>query len=66
MPIMNGYEASEQLVELMKKGKIKNIPIIANSAFSEAECWPSCKEAGMTAYCKNESSKIYSAKTVII
>jgi len=52
MPIMNGFEASKTLNNMMARGKIKNIPIIANSAFNENDCIDKCKEAGMSSFSK--------------
>lgn len=48
MPIMNGYEASEALVNNMKDGLITTIPIIGTSAYSNEEELHRCQEAGMT------------------
>lgn len=50
MPIMNGFEASKTLSNMMVRGKIKNVPIIANSAFNESDCLAKCKEAGMSSF----------------
>ena len=50
MPIMNGFEASKQLILMMMNRKIRTIPIIANSAFSEEFCLPQCKESGISAF----------------
>jgi CheY-like chemotaxis protein len=52
MPIMNGFDASKTLANMMIRGKIRNIPIVANSAFNENDCVDKCKEAGMSSFSK--------------
>eukprot|EP01022_Parablepharisma_sp_SALTPOND_P021838 TRINITY_DN436_c0_g1_i10.p2 TRINITY_DN436_c0_g1~~TRINITY_DN436_c0_g1_i10.p2 ORF type:complete len:189 (+),score=15.86 TRINITY_DN436_c0_g1_i10:671-1237(+) len=51
MPIMNGFEAASQMIELMGKGIIKSMLIIANSAFNESDCLSKCEEIGINAFC---------------
>jgi CheY-like chemotaxis protein len=50
MPIMNGYVATQHLVALMNEGKIRRMPIVATTAFKQAECWEDCHAAGMVDY----------------
>jgi CheY-like chemotaxis protein len=52
MPIMNGYEATQQLCVLMQSGKVQKAPIIALTAFSEGQCLSQCQNSGMSDYSK--------------
>ncbi len=47
MPIKNGYEATQELVELMSDGRIATIPIVACTAFMGDEHQERCQECGM-------------------
>ena len=47
MPIMNGYEASERLVTMMKARELKTAPIVAVTAFTKAQCLAECLKSGM-------------------
>eukprot|EP01017_Pseudomicrothorax_dubius_P005496 TRINITY_DN11406_c0_g1_i1.p1 TRINITY_DN11406_c0_g1~~TRINITY_DN11406_c0_g1_i1.p1 ORF type:complete len:309 (+),score=48.98 TRINITY_DN11406_c0_g1_i1:62-988(+) len=50
MPMMNGLEATENLVRKMKKLEIPKIPIIGCSAFDSAEDFSRASAAGMSDY----------------
>ena len=50
MPIKNGFEATEELVELMAGGVIAEVPIIACTAFTDDEQRAKCFECGMKAF----------------
>ena len=47
MPVMDGWEATKILKEKMKKSEIKNIPIIACTAYCDEENRKKCIQAGM-------------------
>lgn len=47
MPVMNGFEATKLLLELMEKGEISKTPIIGLSGESSAETREKCLAAGM-------------------
>ncbi len=50
MPIMNGIEATQCLVEMMRNSQVKTVPIVANTAFTEGEFVAQCLRAGMSFY----------------
>jgi len=47
MPVMNGYEATSELVAMMERKEIPKIPIIACTAFNGKEAIESCYNVGM-------------------
>ena len=47
MPLMNGWEASRVLNEIMEKGEIQDIPIIACTGYYDEESTRKCIDAGM-------------------
>ncbi len=47
MPIMDGYQASKELKELMNRGKVPRIPIVALTANSSEVDKRECFKAGM-------------------
>ena len=47
MPVMDGWEATKILKEKMKNCEIQNIPIVANTAYSDEENRKKCIQAGM-------------------
>lgn len=47
MPVMNGYEAT-RIIRKMQRNDMKNIPIIAMSAYAFSDDLKKAKEAGMT------------------
>lgn len=47
MPIMNGFEASSSLKEMMREKKIEDFPIVAISAGNSESEQQMCHEAGM-------------------
>lgn len=47
MPVMDGFEATKKLKELMNAGQISEIPIIACTAFVDNEKTKKCLECGM-------------------
>ena len=49
MPVMDGFEATEKLIQLMKENKIKKVPIIAVSANIDEENQKKCMDLGMKA-----------------
>lgn len=48
MPIMDGFEATLKLKEMMKSGEISEVPIVACTAFVEDEKIMKCYECGMS------------------
>ncbi len=50
MPIMNGFEATQELIELMESGEVQEVPIIACTAFTDEEQKTMCFECGMKAF----------------
>lgn len=50
MPVMNGLEATGELVGKMRKGQVTEIPIIACTAFKGEEQREACFDCGMSAY----------------
>jgi len=52
MPVMDGYEATMRLRELMKEGKICPVPIIALTAFSTQNDKLRCIKSGMCDFLK--------------
>ena len=48
MPVLNGWEATKKIKELVQQGKIDDIPIIACTAYEDLESIEKCKEAGMS------------------
>lgn len=47
MPVMDGYEATKKLRELMKKGEIERIPILALSANDSEDVKEECMRIGI-------------------
>ena len=47
MPIMNGYEATTALTEMMQNGGIREVPIIGCTAFSAKDKLEECIRCGM-------------------
>ena len=47
MPVMDGYEATKVLVERIRTGRIRPVPVIGLSAYSSEEEVELCREAGM-------------------
>jgi len=50
MPIMDGCQTSQELIELMNKGKIPKVPIVALSANDSENDRKMCLKAGMVDY----------------
>jgi signal transduction histidine kinase/CheY-like chemotaxis protein len=50
MPVMDGYQATIELRDLMKKGELDKIPIMALSANNSEEDRKKCIDAGMDDY----------------
>ena len=50
MPIKNGFEASREIVEMINKRKIKEVPIIACTAFVGNEQRNKCFDSGMRGF----------------
>eukprot|EP00347_Sterkiella_histriomuscorum_P000102 403377173 len=50
MPVMNGVEATKKIKTLAEEGKIKDIPIIAVSAFVASQEIDRCLNSGMSDY----------------
>ena len=50
MPVKNGFEATLELVELMDSELIKEVPIIACTAFRDEGQRNKCLECGMRAF----------------
>ncbi len=50
MPVMNGLEATAELVDKMRAGEISEVPIIACTAFKDEEQRDACFDCGMSAY----------------
>ncbi len=50
MPVMNGLEATKELVQKINRGEVPLIPIIACTAFQGDEQKEACFEAGMSGY----------------
>lgn len=64
MPILNGYQASSQIKELMREGKTGKCPILAISAYSKVTDDNRWKECGMDDFIekpltKNKFTEIY-------
>jgi len=64
MPLMNGYEATTKLKELMKTQKLEECPILAISAYSKVSEDTKWREAGMDEFIqkpltKNQFQEIY-------
>ena len=47
MPVMDGWEATKRILKLIEEGKIKDLVIVACTAFEDAENLMKCGEAGM-------------------
>jgi len=47
MPILDGFQASEKILEFLGEERAKNIPILAVTANLTIECKESCRKAGM-------------------
>ena len=50
MPVMDGYEATKILKDLMKKKRVPETPILALTANDNEDDRKACKEAGMCHY----------------
>ncbi|MDR3547927.1 MAG: response regulator, partial [Candidatus Pacebacteria bacterium] len=50
MPVKNGFEATQELLELMAAGEVADVPIIACTAFTDDEQKSLCFESGMKAF----------------
>ena len=50
MPVMDGYEATKELTDLMAKGELDTIPIIAATSYDDKPHIRACSESGMAAY----------------
>ena len=57
MPIMDGWEATEILTEMMKRGEIQDIPIIACTAYCDEENIQKCFASGMKEILKKPAMK---------
>jgi len=57
MPVMDGYEASKILIEMMDKGKIVRVPIFALTADDSEETIKKCYESGMKGHIMKPTSK---------
>ena len=51
MPIMDGFETAKRLKQMIKKGKIDNIKIIACTAYIQKSDEAKAKESGMDDFC---------------
>ena len=47
MPVMDGWEATKHILKLISEGKVKNLVIVACTAFEDAENLMKCVDAGM-------------------
>lgn len=47
MPVMNGWDATKEIVKLMKENKIRPVVIIALTAYDDANSLKKCTEVGM-------------------
>ena len=50
MPVKNGFEATKELITLMGKRKIPNVPIIACTAYVGTEEKNKCFDCGMKGF----------------
>ena len=57
MPILDGFGATKALTELMKKGELPEINIVACTAFDSKEAVEACLSAGMKEVMKKPLSK---------
>ena len=56
MPIMDGFETSRTIVEMMKRGEMTKIPIIAWTANNSEKDIKRCYESGMSDYLEKPTS----------
>lgn len=47
MPVMNGFEATTAIMNMIKEGTIPNVPVIALTAYSDEKTKKKCYEVGM-------------------
>lgn len=65
MPIKNGFEATQELTEMMSRGEISSIPIMACTAFTDDEQKEKCFECGMCAFLNKPVMMAELKKTLI-
>ena len=58
MPIMDGFEATENINEIIKKGEIPFVPIVAMTANASPAHVSKCKASGMTKFQKKLPMRI--------
>jgi len=57
MPILDGYETTKILIEMMNKGEISHVPIIALTANNSQEDIKRCYDCGMVGHLTKPISK---------
>lgn len=65
MPVMDGFEATVNLVEMMKKGQIDTCPIVALSANDREEDRKKSAESGMVEHIAKPLKVEYLAKVLM-
>jgi len=57
MPVLDGYETSRILIEMMNNGKVHKTPILALTANNSKEDIDRCHESGMVGHLTKPTSK---------
>ena len=57
MPVIDGYETSKILIEMMSQGKVTKVPILALTANNSKEDIKRCYESGMVGHLTKPTSK---------
>ena len=47
MPLMNGFEATKRILQMVHKGEVVDVPIIACTAYEDSDNKQKCYESGM-------------------
>ena len=50
MPVVDGFQATEQIRQLEQSSGLKRVAIVALTASAVGEVWERCKSAGMDGY----------------
>ena len=50
MPVMDGFEATQKINEMIKSNNLPTVPIIASTANASNLDYENCFKAGMTGY----------------